>query len=81
MVVTELYEILLNSMPTRWSKQACVQGFDYETIYFKTAVNMFECMEISEDIYGCMVTTSYKTTREESNRTVLIRHTRGEAVL
>ena len=26
--VTKLNEIILNSMPTRWSKQAYVQGFD-----------------------------------------------------
>ena len=37
MGVTELNEILLNSIPNSWSKQAYVQGFDYETIYFKKA--------------------------------------------
>ena len=30
--VIELYGILLNSMPNSWSKQAYVQGFDYEYI-------------------------------------------------
>ena len=33
-------------MPNRWSKQAYVQGFDYESISLKKAVNMFEHMEI-----------------------------------
>ena len=32
---TELNEILLNSMPNIWSKQAYGQGFDCETISFK----------------------------------------------
>ena len=40
----EINEILLNSMPNIWSKQACVQGFYCEFITFKTAVNMFERM-------------------------------------
>ena len=31
----ELNEILLNSMPNVWIKQACVQGFYCETITFK----------------------------------------------
>ena len=50
-IVTELNEILLNSMPNRWSKQACVKGFDCGCIYFKKDLNMFERMEISESIY------------------------------
>ena len=33
--VTELNEIILNSVPTSWSKQAYIQGFDYESILFK----------------------------------------------
>ena len=32
--VTELNEILLNSMPTSWSKQTYVQGFCCESIKF-----------------------------------------------
>ena len=45
--VTELNEILLNSMPNIWYNQAYVQGFDYEYISFKNSINMFERMEIS----------------------------------
>ena len=58
--ITELNEILLNSIPNRWSKKAYVQGFDCESIYFKFFVNTFERMEIAESIYEGVVTTSYK---------------------
>ena len=34
-VVIELNEILLNSMPNRFSKQAYIWGFDCKSIYFK----------------------------------------------
>ena len=40
--VTELSEIMLNSMPNRWIKQSYVQVFDCEPITFKSSVNMFE---------------------------------------
>ena len=33
--MTELNEILLNSMPNSWSKQAYVQGFDWKYIPLK----------------------------------------------
>ena len=58
--VTQLNEILLNSMPTSWSKHAYVQGFDCESITIKKAVNMFERMEIAEFIYEGVVEPSYK---------------------
>ena len=32
--VTKLNEIIINSTPTIWYKQAYVQGFDYESIFF-----------------------------------------------
>ena len=56
---TELNEIVLNSMPNIWISQACVQGFDYETITLKSVI-MFERMEIAEYIYEGVVETSYK---------------------
>ena len=56
---TELNEILLNSIPNSWSKQAYVQGFNCETISFKRSVNMFERMEISESIYEGVLKSSY----------------------
>ena len=49
--ITELNDILLNSMPNRWSKQDYVQGFYCKYISFKKAINMFERMEIAEYIY------------------------------
>ena len=44
--VMELNENLLNSMTNSWNKQAYVQIFDCESITFKAAVNIFECMKI-----------------------------------
>ena len=57
--VTKLNEILSNNIPKIWSKQAYVQGFDGETIYFKNDVNMFERMEIAKSIYEGVVTPYY----------------------
>ena len=54
--VTELNEIILNSMPNSRSKQAYVQGFDCESISLKKSVNMFERMKILESIYEGVVT-------------------------
>ena len=51
LVIYKLNEIILNSMPNGWSKQAFVQGFDPETITFLKSVNMFENMENFETIY------------------------------
>ena len=59
MDVTELDDIILNRIRTSWYKQAYVQGFDYEYILFKNAVNMFENMEIPESIYQGVVEPSY----------------------
>ena len=65
--VTKLSEILLNSMPNIWSKQAYVQGFDCEYISFKKTVNMFELMDIVESIYeGVVEYSNKKLTREEA---------------
>ena len=49
--VNELNEIILNIMHNIWSKQVCVQGFDWKSILFEQYVNMFEHIEISESIY------------------------------
>ena len=40
--VTELNDILLNSVPNSWSKQAYVKLSYFKYIIFKGAVNMFE---------------------------------------
>ena len=55
MGVTELNEILLNSMPNIWSNQSYVQVFDCEYISFKKYVNMFEQMDIAESIHEGVV--------------------------
>ena len=48
-------------MPNSYSKQAYVQGFNYENISFKKAVNVFEHTEIAESIYEYVVEPYYKT--------------------
>ena len=57
--VTKEIEIIIKSMPNRWSRQAYIQGFDCESINFKKYVNMFERMEIAEYIYKGVVEPSY----------------------
>ena len=47
-------------MHNSWSKQACVQGFDYKYISFKKYVNMFEQIDISGFIYEGVLEPSYK---------------------
>ena len=42
--VTEINEVLLNSMHNSWSMILYAQGFDCESISFKKYVSMFECM-------------------------------------
>ena len=51
----ELNEILFNSIPNSWSKQACVHGFHCEYITLQKYVNMFERMDIAECIYEGVV--------------------------
>ena len=46
----ELNGIILNRMPNVWSRQAYVQGFDFEYITLKS-INMFELMEIVEKLW------------------------------
>ena len=58
--ITKQKKILLNSMPNGWSRQAYVQGFDYESITFKKYVNMFERMETTEYTYEGLVELTYK---------------------
>ena len=38
-------------MPNIWSRQTYVQGFDFESITFKKAVNICERMKIADYIY------------------------------
>ena len=57
--VTELNEVLINSTPNSWYKQAYVQGFYCKPILFTKAVNMFERIEIEEYNYEGVVEPSY----------------------
>ena len=63
----EKNEVVLNSMPNSWSKQAHVQGFDCESITFEKAVNIFECMKIAKSIYKIVVEPSYKQSNREND--------------
>ena len=58
--VTELNVNILNSMHNIWSRQAYFQRFDYKSISFKKAVNIFKPTEIAEYIYKGVVEPSYK---------------------
>ena len=42
--ITDLNKNLPKIMPNSWSKQTNLKGFYCESITFKKAVNMFECM-------------------------------------
>ena len=59
-IMTDLNEILLNSMTNSWRKKAYVHIFDCGYITFKKDVNMFKRMDISESIYKGVVEPSYK---------------------
>ena len=75
---TELNETLLNVMPNVCNKQAYVQGFDCETFPFEKADNMFERMQISENIYEAVLEPSYKnSTRAGAKCTGRGRQIRG----
>ena len=53
--MTELNEILLNSVPNSWSKQAYVQGFDWKSITLKKSFKLFERMDIAESMFKSVV--------------------------
>ena len=57
--ITDLDEILLNSISNIWSNQEYVQVFDSESIHFKGAITMFDIMEISEYIYDVVVESPF----------------------
>ena len=57
--MTDIDEILLNSMPNSWSKQTYVQGSVCNYITLEKDVNMLENMDISEYIYEGVVEPYY----------------------
>ena len=75
---SELNEILLHNTPNGWDKKDFIQGFDSETAAFNKSINMFECMEILEYIWGGIVKPyNKKLTRLDGNNYFFIRTTRG----
>ena len=67
-------------MPNIWRNKEYVEWFDCESITFKSAVNIFERMEIAEYIYEGVLEPSYKKpTREDANSAGHISKMRGEA--
>ena len=46
-------------MPNGWIRKDYVQGFGFEAVHFKKSINMFERMEISENIYEGVVERYY----------------------
>ena len=69
-------------MHNSWSKQAYLQGFDCDSITFKKAFNIFDCMEIAESIYEGVVEPSYKKpTQANANRAGCSRQNIGESAL
>ena len=68
MCITELNEIVFNSIPNGCIDQAYVQVLYCESITLKAAVKIFERMEISEYIYeGVVEPSDKKPIRVDSN--------------
>ena len=71
------YYTLSNSILNHWSKRSSGHDFDFEPAFLKQAVNIFESLEISENIYEGVLEPSYKkSTRKESNHSGHIRKVR-----
>ena len=51
MGLEELNEILLQSVPSSWARQAYIWGWDFKGRTYKDTCDMFERMEIAEAIY------------------------------
>ena len=62
----------IHIIPNGWSKQAYLQGFSFESVPFKKAINMFEHMEISEKIYEEVVGKPSKIQLKRQILTVLV---------
>ena len=62
---TGFNKVLLYIMPNCWISKAYMQVLYDEDDTFKLSINMFGCMEISDDIYEGIVEPS-KFTREEA---------------
>ena len=58
--VTELNKMFSNIMSNIWINQTYVQGFEYESIYLKAEVKMFERTEILASIYEGVMENYHK---------------------
>ena len=69
MATEELIEILLHAIPNVWGKQAYLQGWDFKGGSYKDTCNMFERMDIADQVYEGG--TPYKNNhRVEANRAI-----------
>ena len=46
----DLNDIILHTVPNMWAKQAYLQVWDLEGRTYKDTCEMFECMEIAEQV-------------------------------
>ena len=74
----ELNDILLHAIPNSWAKQAYIQGWGFEERSYKETCNIFERMEIAEEIYKGGSPTQ-NTQRAESDRASSGRNKKGGA--
>ena len=59
-VETESNQIIFHRIQNGWVRQAYVQRLNFESVAFKKSINMFERMEIDENIYEGVLETHYK---------------------
>ena len=86
----ELDEILLHAVPNGWSKKAYLQGWDFDMKTFRETCEMFERMEIAEQIYkgktplkkylGQMPTVTVMSGREREENTTRLSTLRRAAL-
>ena len=57
----EVNKILLHTISNGWEKQAYIQGWGFEGKTYKETCEMFECMDISRNVYKGTTTSKTKT--------------------
>ena len=62
-----LTKILLYDVPNGWAKQNYPQGWDFEGNTYKETCEIFECMEIPEQVYEVGTPSKITTHREYAN--------------
>ena len=74
----DLNKIILHAVQKYWTRQAYIQGWDFEGRSYKETCDMFERMEIAEAIYEGGA-HSKKTQRVEADRAGYGRKKKGGA--